>query len=277
MIFDTINSTIFETADTKYIIKVYNGHLGQSCMFNEVTIMEQLEDVPKVVFKDFNKRFVVMEQCGIDLIDAKDTVIINNIDLLITNISKTVNDIHNLGYYHGDIKLENILFDDKKFTLIDFGFTKRLDSKERRLSGTTPYISPACMNSKKSSLSLITNDRFAFCLVVLSFLSNNIVRYACRDCILKEHYGCLCKGEFYSIISLDDIKMLYGNIDKKYFPFLEFVLLNMDQTARFAVFKNKSYQYHHMSSLPQVPINDSIDKIWEQITNWNKLKMEGIQ
>jgi len=59
----------------------------------------------------------------------------------------TVNNIHNLGYVHRDIKLENILIDSNyNMKLADFGFARSFDesNKDKMLTrlGTEYYIAP---------------------------------------------------------------------------------------------------------------------------------------
>jgi len=68
----------------------------------------------------------------------------------------TVNGIHNLGYVHRDIKLENILLDEHfKLKLADFGFAKDFDenTKERMSTrlGTEYYMAPEMRRASRYS------------------------------------------------------------------------------------------------------------------------------
>jgi serine/threonine protein kinase len=68
----------------------------------------------------------------------------------------TVNSLHNLGYVHRDIKLENILLDEHfKLKLSDFGFAKEFDenTKERMSTrlGTEYYMAPEMRRAARYS------------------------------------------------------------------------------------------------------------------------------
>jgi serine/threonine protein kinase len=68
---------------------------------------------------------------------------------LFKNILETVNEIHNFGFAHCDLKLENILL-DKFFNIkiVDFGFCCLLNNKIKNRFGTFIYAAPEIFNNK---------------------------------------------------------------------------------------------------------------------------------
>lgn len=65
---------------------------------------------------------------------------------ILLGTAEGVQDLHKIGYIHGDIKLENIMLDScNKPTIIDLGLAKKIENLEiykNRISGTPIYIAP---------------------------------------------------------------------------------------------------------------------------------------
>jgi len=64
-----------------------------------------------------------------------------------------LNYVHCHGIMHGDVKLENWIYDDvgKHVKLIDFGFSKWCDRPGSRILGTTGYVAPEALVSISTS------------------------------------------------------------------------------------------------------------------------------
>lgn len=79
---------------------------------------------------DFEEKgkLLVSEYGGKPLADSDDKVSEDvtpeNISSIITSAIRAVKDLHKLGYYHGDIKLENLTLDNGTVKLIDYGATE---------------------------------------------------------------------------------------------------------------------------------------------------------
>lgn len=99
----------------------------------------------------FRRYFLMKAKLGINLFDYIKTIKKHPIFILqiIINILTAYKELHEKGYFHGDIKPENIMIDPATghVELIDFGFSKQLDesgllSDEVCDSGTPKYIAP---------------------------------------------------------------------------------------------------------------------------------------
>lgn len=79
---------------------------------------------------------------------------------LFSQLMKTIEYIHSCGYSHGDIKPENMLLDSEfSLKLIDFAFSRPLESCEGQVNGTPGYLAPEIYSKK--SYDLAKADVFA--------------------------------------------------------------------------------------------------------------------
>ena len=73
---------------------------------------------------------------------------------LCKQMCEALNDLHEQGYYHGDVKPENTCF-ARKLKLLDFGHARHVrDSMPDRPPGTLEYNSPECVLSTKYNQSI---------------------------------------------------------------------------------------------------------------------------
>ena len=67
---------------------------------------------------------------------------------MIKKLFEALDHLHsNIGIAHLDLKLENILFDDKfEIKLCDFGFAEEISTRLYEKNGTMGYMAPEMMN-----------------------------------------------------------------------------------------------------------------------------------
>lgn len=60
----------------------------------------------------------------------------------IQDIAKGVSDMHSAGFYHGDIKIQNVLISNNTALLCDFGTSRPIQDRVRRLHGSLSNHQP---------------------------------------------------------------------------------------------------------------------------------------
>ncbi|CAD8125116.1 unnamed protein product [Paramecium sonneborni] len=98
--------------------------------------------------------------------------------------------VHNLGYVHRDIKLENVLIDKDQLKLIDFGFAEKI-CRDKLLNGqgTAGYIAPEVFMKQPYQE---VGDVFSLGVIFYSMLSGKApFRSNTYDALLKLNKECL--------------------------------------------------------------------------------------
>ena len=109
-----------------------------------------------------NRNYIILDRYRTDLSDfmSRESLLVDEIDLIATSILKAIKFCHAVGYSHGDIKIDNVLLDFKvsrrervvtRVALADFGFAMKyrdcngnhIDYKERPGKG---YGTRCCMS-----------------------------------------------------------------------------------------------------------------------------------
>jgi calcium-dependent protein kinase len=140
----------------KKIAKKDLSILGKKKLFREIEILKNL-DHPNIVkiHEFFENSFYI--HIVLDYIPGKELfeqivstnmlLTENNIRKIMKQIISTVNYLHNLNIVHRDLKSENILFDGKNITIIDFGTsTHMIEESLSKFTGTILYIAPEVIN-----------------------------------------------------------------------------------------------------------------------------------
>ncbi|CAD8209126.1 unnamed protein product [Paramecium octaurelia] len=97
--------------------------------------------------------------------------------------------VHNLGYVHRDIKLENVLIDKDQLKLIDFGFAEKI-CRDRLINGqgTAGYIAPEVFMKQPYQE---VGDIFSLGVIFYSMLSGKApFRSNTYDALLKLNKEC---------------------------------------------------------------------------------------
>ncbi len=187
-------------------------------LYREYTILKEIKDIPHVVkyyehydnlkFKGHSYFGIVMEYIeGYELsklyICAEDInyMIPKNIILkFMLEMFKTLNLLHERNIVHRDIKLENIMFNEKELTLVDFGFScitktdnTRLQCPTDRMFGTALYMSPELLRWKftKNNYAFKSSDIWAMGITLYILTNLKFPFYATK---LKELQKKIKKG-----------------------------------------------------------------------------------
>lgn len=142
------------------------GEIEDPNLIREIYYHKQLKhrNIVKLyeVIKTETHLWLVMEYCqGNELyyyIYEKKRISVKECKQIFWQIINAIKYVHSLNLVHRDLKLENILFADKKQSLIkltDFGFVREFSSIKRNflstMCGTTVYMAPEVLKGEKYS------------------------------------------------------------------------------------------------------------------------------
>ena len=95
--------------------------------------------MPYIKGKDLYKNYCNYKQ------EKKQAFPEDTVKFYAAQIVLAIGELHSTGIVHRDLKLENVMIDDKGFVkVIDYGLAKKLDSNQKTLShvGTAEYKGP---------------------------------------------------------------------------------------------------------------------------------------
>ena len=136
-------------------------------------ISENIIPVSKNIIPEFS-RTLFFESQGIEMFKK-----------ICIQIFLAIKTIHDNGYIHGDIKLENFCFKDEitsltinpipEIRLIDFDFAKKIDSESGDNQGTTRYVSKKIKSASNSNKIRVNekDDIFALGILIFAMLFGN--------------------------------------------------------------------------------------------------------
>jgi serine/threonine protein kinase len=105
-----------------YIAKKYRTPEQLNQEYNKLDILKSVKYVSKVV-KKLDNYLVFRKISGMDLFEYISVREVSHEEILkiAFKLINIIKEIHDRGVSHGDIKLENIMYDGKEIHLIDFG------------------------------------------------------------------------------------------------------------------------------------------------------------
>ena len=148
--------------------------------------IDQFFVTSRYCFEDRNLKYVVMDYVDYDLMDYLEEHAVDEEESrqIFINILFAVKSLLNItGYYHADLKAENIVIDEnnKKIKLIDFDVMIRPDEKISQLNGGTKvYFPPEEKKGTTKSYIVWTLGLILYRLLTnedLPYIDDNLVDY----------------------------------------------------------------------------------------------------
>jgi serine/threonine protein kinase len=150
---------------------------------------------------------------------------------LLQDVSLGLATLHNVNILHGDIKPENVLFDEKSNSsrVCDFGMSRKLfTSKQSKILYSVKYRPPECWLYSKSEINL-SSDVWAFGMLILSILTGvypihfhgdpkekeNLINYILSTCILYDYLSGLLDDKNDPNLNSSYLEII-SNMIKKY-------------------------------------------------------------
>ena len=121
------------------------------------------------IYEDKNNKYLVMDFYGKNdgnlekIFGTKKTFSEDQVRIMVKQILSGLSGLHNEGYIHRDLKLENIMYEEKdrkkkadicKITIIDLGFAIQADKNTEK---TNP-ITPRCVTGLKKGESGVSHS-----------------------------------------------------------------------------------------------------------------------
>ena len=119
------------TVSKKYVLSKYEEEdivkFKNELFIYLLAKQKNLKYIPKLIHFDCNALTLKTENVGISLQEYCDNHVCD-LKSFIPKIRKIYNNLENLGYFHNDLRLKNIIINTKtkKLYLIDFEFTDRV-------------------------------------------------------------------------------------------------------------------------------------------------------
>lgn len=128
----------------EYAMKVYRKNKPVNTIKTEVNMQKEAHErdiSPKIIETNLEDKYIVMERLDDNLLTIltkqKGKLRVNQ-EKQIIQIFKTLD---NMGIFHGDSSVLNILEKDKKLYIIDFGYAKYIDEKlVKKVETSTPNL-----------------------------------------------------------------------------------------------------------------------------------------
>ena len=196
-----------------YAMKIYKkseikDKVRKNCVNNEIDILKKIEHkniIKLIEVIDLKDYILIIEELFIgislghyhkkywkteDLPKKKEKVY----RIILTQIFSAINYIHSNGIAHLDIKMDNILINDKlDIKIIDFGFAlyDPKNTLNKFFGGTPNYMSPEII-LKRPYISILS-DIWSLGVLVFKLFCNE---YPFKGATEKDLYNCIKKGKF---------------------------------------------------------------------------------
>lgn len=213
VVFESTSATVCVGTDSMYVMKLFKESDKMARIFkNEMETyfkIKECQNVCKLIdhYDSKELKYLILPYLGVDgleLINTDGFTFEKFLQLLETMIA-IKEDLSKINIVHGDIKLENIAYNGRKWVLFDFGLAFSSKIKDPQLIGTVPYTlpqlshKPSFIEYKQEILKGLDNqnsaDYYAIALTLLNSLCpiNSHACKICRDdlCDCKKPERCI--------------------------------------------------------------------------------------
>lgn len=297
--FTTGCAHLYRDIDHRFVIKIFHATPINSTLCDvESRSYKELEGIPNtpVMYYRGNVPFncIIMKYLGEDALEIANrrTPPYSMFKSLVKTTVQTLDLIHTKGYFHGDIKLENITFDGLEWHFIDFGYAAL--PKDKVFSGTYPYVLPiyggaeARQNFASAELERKACDWFALGLSIMSLAGVyheevcNLCKYKSVPCNGPAHDNKRTIGTRIDIRKFTrvhaDVGALYGSNWRKLGvlarPLVELVteliLTQLDHKKHYIIWINNQCEYFGDNPQKVEVFYNKIEDVWEQLSELSK-------
>lgn len=285
----TDRAIIYIDSEKKYCIKIFHNKYNKAkslCDVEEKTynLLTNIPNTP-LIYDRFSGSYhiIVMNYLGIDglnYFNQHKIPMYSNWKTLVCDTILTLDIIHKKNIYHGDIKLDNLVYNEanNNWNFIDFGFS--ILPKNKSICGTFPYILPYRNNNIDKNKYRKIQDIFALSITILTMI--NIPHDEICDFCRYENFPCkiIHKGKNYGTrLNIYKYTEIRNNIEilnnwyklsDKYRPILELlldmILSQLDIRYKYIIWQNKKFQYYGLNEINfNFNHKTNIENLWEKI------------
>jgi hypothetical protein len=293
-VFQSEYASVYTDVDGTVIAKISDASIvGRATVRAEVVAVRRLNDLahtPKHLRSGEEPfGFIIMKHLGtdgIDLIGPDATCGEFGVwERLAHSSVMTLNNIHECGVVHGDIKLENLTYDGEQWHFIDFGFAfDDGDSMGKGFNGTFPFVLPFYGSElAEDDERRIASDRFALVMTILTF-GGALPQDRCSRCKYRRR-RCVgvCGGsarcsrvnilEYVQIeqcctllkVTPVSAGVTYMNVVRL---LCEFVLTQLRRDRHYLIWEGGRCEYFGITQIQNPPVRKrSMWEVWEELTS----------
>ncbi|CAD8097844.1 unnamed protein product [Paramecium primaurelia] len=247
-LFGHIHKCLTEEGNT-CAIKIYKEECPKKLREKEIKILQSIShpNIQKIVKSDREFKWFITELMNQDLysvITKYGTLQQSTIKQILLQLSNGLSYLHQLGYVHRDIKLENVMMTkEPNVKLIDFGLSVYIDSNKLypRHCGTPTYMAPELHQENNLIIGEILKKSDVFSLGVLIFT----LCYGYPPFTIAKSTEC----KFWQTIEQKKWQAFWNYFDKKiirsdqHFKDLIQNMLDPDNKSRFTIEQVKQHQW----------------------------------
>ncbi|CAD8113045.1 unnamed protein product [Paramecium sonneborni] len=238
---------VVQIKEDYYAIKKFRDNYSVKQIRKEINILKYLNHPNIIQIIDYNleSKYIITELLNkMDLFDIlaknKKAFKINSIKYFSKQLAQVIQYLHEKGFAHRDIKLENILLDDNfNLRLCDFGLGEEMDSNLVQKSlGTLGYLAPEFYSDGLiSAQELGKADIYSLgiCIFVLGF-AHPPYKSNTTQC---PYWNLLQMGQWQQYWELIDKQ---NKFNQDFYSFIE-GMLDQDPSKRFTIQEVLQHQF----------------------------------